>query len=461
MAEQFFDTIDVFEKRSEAAGVWNYCPGALKHGLSTPVPQLDPNEPLEKPIWPKGKSNPVFVSPIYSTLETNIPKELMRFGDKPFPADSQILPPHTTVKKYLNEYAEEVRRFIRFETQVDDLRRNGSNANAWTLSAKNLRTGISETYSYDAVVVASGHYDVPYTPDISGIKEWNETYPGAISHSKFFDSPDDFRDKKVIVIGNSASGIDIGSQISTVSKGKVLASQRSESFLVPSTASDKENFPEIVEFLPAAQGTRAVRFADGRIESDIDAIVFCTGYLYSFPFLSSLDPPLITDGRRTLNTYQHLFYTYDPTLALPALPQRVIPFPLSENQAAVYARVWSGRLALPSLTEMEDWERSTVAEKGNGTSFHLLHFPLDANYMNLLYEWAAQALPRPGLINNGNGKVANYWGDKEKWWRQLFPEIRRAFIAKGEARKQITSLEKLGYDFEQWKQSQEQSSTKL
>ncbi|PLB51906.1 FAD/NAD(P)-binding domain-containing protein [Aspergillus steynii IBT 23096] len=461
LAEKVFDTIDVFEKRSAAAGVWNYCPGALKQGLSTPVPQLDPNEPLEKPIWPKGKSDPVFVSPIYSTLETNIPKELMSFGDKPFPADSQVLPQHSTVKKYLDDYAEEVRSFIRFETQVEDVRRNGSEASAWTLSTRDLRTGVSNTHGYDAVVVASGHYDVPYTPDITGIKEWNENYPGVISHSKFFDSPDDFRDKKVIVVGSSASGIDIGSQISTVSKGKLLASQRSESFLVPSTAADKEYFPEIVEFLPATQGTRAVRFANGRVESEIDAIVFCTGYLYSFPFLSSLDPPLITDGRRTLNTYQHLFYTYDPTLVLPALPQRVIPFPLSENQAAVYARVWSGRLALPSLIEMEDWEKLTVAQKGNGTSFHLLPFPLDANYMNFLYEWASQASPRPGLLNDGNGKVGNYWGEQEKWLRQLFPEIRREFIAKGEARKRITSLEKLGYDFEQWKRSQEESSVKL
>ncbi|EAW14768.1 putative flavin dependent monooxygenase [Aspergillus clavatus NRRL 1] len=459
LAEKCFEKIDVFEKRGSVGGVWNYTPAAVKSGLVTPVPQVNPNALLDGPIWhPTGDNEetlqPTFVSPVYSTLVTNIPKDLMAYGDKSFPPECQVLPKYSTVRQYLEEYAKDVKDLIQFETEVLDVRSEGQTRNNWSVTTRNLRTRAELTESYDAVVVASGHFNVPYLPDIPGITEWNDSYPGIILHSKSYDSPEPFHDKKVIVVGSSASGLDIGGQISPVSKGQLLVSQRTEPNASLATE-DKTYFPEIVEFLPPASHKRAVRFADGRIETDIDAIVFCTGYFYSFPFLSSLDPPVIGDGRRTLNTYQHLFYIYNPTLVFPVLPQRVIPFPLSENQAAIFSRVWSGRLSLPSTAEMKAWEDFTLAEKGDGTAFHLMHFPLDAEYINFLYNWATKAKPRQGLVNSGQGKQGNLWGGKERWMRQMFPEIRRKFIAKGEDCHNITSLAQLGYDYEDWKDTQE------
>ncbi|PWY79637.1 FAD/NAD(P)-binding domain-containing protein [Aspergillus heteromorphus CBS 117.55] len=461
LAEKHFERVDVFEKRSSAGGVWNYCPGTLKENLITAVPQLDPNRPLEEPLWyptagQEKPLEPVFVSPLYKHLDTNIPKELMGYGDQSFEPDSQVFPKHFTVKKYLDEYAEEIRDIIRFETQVVDLRKAGGVADPWSLTTKSLREGTEKTHSYDAVVVASGHYDVPYTPDILGISDWNTRYPGIISHSRLFDSAEFFRQKKVIVVGTSASGLDIGNQISEVCKGALLISQRSESPLAPTVPSPNKIYrPEIVEFLPPGSHERAVRFADGHIEQDIDAIVFCTGYLYSFPFLPSLERPVISNGRRAQNTYQHLFYIYDPTLVFPALPQRIIPLPLSENQAAVFARVWSGRLSLPAQDEMRAWEDSTIAEKGNETPFHFLSFPLDADYLNFFHDWAARAEPRQGLANDGNGKQCNYWGEKQKWIRRMLPEIKRTFLEKAQERDSIKTLEQLGYDFEKWKREQD------
>lgn len=398
------------------------------------------------------------MSPVYERLETNIPKELMRYSDKPFPSDAQLFPKHPTVREYLEEYAEDVKHLVQFETQVLDLRSQGSGVDTWALTTRSLRTGFKKTEPYDAVVVSNGHYTVPYLPDIAGIESWNKAYPGVISHSKFYDSPEPFRGKKVVVVGNSASGIDIGSQINQVSKGKLLLSSKTaETLFSGTTETDKFDCPEIVEFLPPSSHERGIRFADGRIEEEVDAIVFCTGYFYSYPFLSSLDPPVVTDGERTLNVYQHLFYTNNPTLVFPVLPQRIIPFPLSENQAAVFARVWSGRLSLPSRAGMKAWEDATVAERGDGKAFHLLPFPLDADYLNYLYDWAAKAKRRPTLANDGNGKQGVRWGEKERWLRALFPQIRKAFVGRGEQRSSIRNLEELGFDFEQWKREQEQS----
>ena len=463
LAEKYFGQIDVFEQRSSVGGAWNYSPGASKTGMSSPVPQLNPHEPAEEPIWinsPEGASEPVFVSPVYDKLETNIPKELMRYSDKAFSAESQLFPKHRTVKAYLEEYAADINNLIHFGTQVKDVRLKDSSMNTWDLTVTNLYTGVETTSTYDAVVVASGHFTVPYLPDIQGIREWDEKYPHSISHSKFYDSPEPFRGLKVVVVGSSASGLDIGAQINEVTKGKLIVSQRSESYLSASASTDTIIRPEIVEFLPPIEYDRGIRFADGHIEKEVDAVVFCTGYLYSYPFLTSLEPPVVTNGWRTMSVYQHLFYIEHPTLVFPGLAQRVIPFPISENQAAVFSRVWSGRLNLPSKDDMIAWQVSEVEQKGNGKAFHILPFPMDADYMNFLYDWASRAEPRPGLMNNGSGKHGTHWGARERWMRSLFPNIRRAFVQKGARRSEIKTLSEIGFDFDAWRLENEQEQNK-
>lgn len=433
--------------------MWNHAPGVLKKDKVIPVPQLDPNEPVEGHMWypssqKDGKQEATFISPVYDTLETNLPKELMRFSDLPFPPDVPVLPPHGVVQKYLDDYAQDIKNLIRFETQVNDLRPSSSDSQKWELTTESLRAGTNETSIYDAVVVASGHYDTVYLPDFLGIREWNKAYPGVISHSKFYDSPSSFKDKKVLVVGNGASGIDIGAQISKVSKGSLLRTERSESYLQAGSTPGEVMYPEIVEFLSPASHDRAVRFADGRIESNLDSIVFCTGYLYAFPFLRSLDHPVITDGRRVANTYQHIFYKYNPTLAFPVMTQRIVPFPFSESQAAVVARVWSGRLTLPSQDERKAWEDNLIAERGTGAYFHFLPYPQDVDVMDMLYDWAADAEKRPGLTNDGIGKLPPYWSNYERFLRENALHIRKAFIAKGEDRSSFKSAAELGFTLE-------------
>lgn len=414
---------------------------------------MSPHQPLEDPIWHKTDTGreATFISPLYERLETNVPTVLLGYSDKPFASDVQLFPKYDILAKYQEEYAEEIKHLIHFETQVVQVTPKASAGNSWVVTTKDLQSGQISSRDYDAVVVASGHYNVPYVPAIEGIETWNKTYPGTISHSKFYDSPEGFRDKKVIVVGNLASGIDIGAQIVPVSKGRLIASVQSKSDIVLGPVTDRDEYPEIIEFLSPDTHNRGVRFKDGRIEEDIDAIVFCTGYLYSFPFLSSLNPPVVDDGKRTLNVYHHLFYIDNPTLVFPVVVQRGLPFQLSENQAAVFARVFSGRLSLPSKSEMRAWEASRIAKNGNGKEFHIIQFPEDAKYLNFLYDWALKASPRQGLENDGKGKLGVRWGEREKWVRERFPEIKRAFVSKGEKRHSIRSVQDLGFDFDQWK----------
>jgi cation diffusion facilitator CzcD-associated flavoprotein CzcO len=49
--------------------------------------------------------------------------------------------------------------------------------------------------TFDAVVVASGHYWVPYVPDIEGLDQFEKTRPGSVVHSKHFRGRDLFHGK--------------------------------------------------------------------------------------------------------------------------------------------------------------------------------------------------------------------------------------------------------------------------
>lgn len=472
-AEKAFSRIALFEQRPRDGGIWNYTSDERSEDLFT-VPQTNPAGKNQDPIWKDSTTNgdttavangtakhPTFVSPIYERLETNIPRGLMGFKGLDWPEESQLFPKHQTVLQYISDYGKDVQDLIRYSTQVTNvLPTSTSPSSQWTVSSLDLHTSSVTTETFDAVIVANGHFITPYIPDIPGIAEWNKTYAGRISHSKYYRRPEEFQDKKVVVVGNSASGADISNQIAEHCTLPLLWSSKSTNLFVSATPTDarRRELPPIKRFLSA---TRGVEFEDGTRVDDIDAIVFATGYFYSLPFLADVTPQLITDGARVNNTYMHLFSSARPTLAFLALPQRVIPFPTAEAQAAVLARVYSGRLALPPLAEMQEWERERIEAVGDGRAFHLLPFPQDGQNINELAAWAARAPTREGLENDGHGMMPPVWGEWEFWCRENFPAIRQAFGKLGEKRFATRTLEEVGFSFEEYKRRKAEEDGKL
>lgn len=196
LAEKKFEDIDIFEQRESLGGVWNYTADTVDWLPS--VPLTDPLEPLEEPKWRTDGSakHPIFISAMYDKLETNIPQSLMQFSDFPFPSDLQLFPPHESVLQYIQDYGAEVLELVQFGTQVTDVELLSSGErSSWIVRTKNLISHCVSVKKYDAVVIASGHYNVPYVPDIRGISLWNEVYPRSISHSKFFRSSHRFANK--------------------------------------------------------------------------------------------------------------------------------------------------------------------------------------------------------------------------------------------------------------------------
>ncbi|KAF9691128.1 hypothetical protein EKO04_010860 [Ascochyta lentis] len=474
-AEKAFSKIVLFEQRPRDGGIWNYTSEERDEDLFT-VPQTNPSGKNQEPIWKHEMSGPThnesngvngvskypaFVSPMYERLETNIPRGLMGFKDLDWPQDSQLFPKHQTVLKYIEDYGRDVQDTVRYATQITDVTPTCEDpASSWSVTSRDLKTSATKTETYDAVIVANGHFITPYIPEIRNIADWNKAHPGVISHSKYYRRPEEFTGKKVVVVGNSASGADISNQIAEHCALPLLWSSKSTNLFVSATPTDsrRHELPPIKAFHPS---TRGVEFEDGTVETDVDAIVFATGYFYSLPFLAKVEPKLITDGSHVNHTYKHLFYAAQPTLSFLALPQRVIPFPVAEAQASVLARVYSGRLPLPPLSEMENWEQETKAEAGDGRAFHLLPFPKDGQYINELSDWALSAPAKDELDNEGRGMVPPRWGEWEFWCRENFPAIRQAFGKLGEKRFETRSLQEVGFSYDEYKKGKAKEDAKL
>ena len=237
------------------------------------IPQTSPHTGLPRPRWSKSGSRingqgvdagsrPDFLSPLYDRLETNIPRGLMGFSDLDWPRDRPLFPTHDQVLEYIEEYAKDVEHLVSVGTQVVDARQE--KGHRWRVKTQQVtpeeNAAVSEE-TFDAVAVASGHFDVPYIPPVSGMEEWNKAYPEVITHSKFYRKPEDYAGRKVIVVGNSASGVDIGAQIATTCKAPLLHSLDVDLCAEAEETQARVNKPRIEEFL---QQDRSVKFADGR-----------------------------------------------------------------------------------------------------------------------------------------------------------------------------------------------------
>lgn len=177
-------------------------------------------------------------------------------------------------------------------------------------------------------------------------------------------------------------------------------------------------------------------------------------------------------GSRLHGTYQQIFFTPHPTLSFLTLPWNIVPFPVAEAQAAAIARVYSGRLALPSEERCWAWEHSWEAREGigKGKGFHRLATPRDVDYINDLWQWCQEAEPAPKFTNGDAapdtlhdfadpldvqvaadrkavtiGKEPPYWDHYMRWLRLTVPEIKKAFADRGSERHAVRTLEELGF----------------
>uniref|UniRef100_A0A3Q3VS32 Flavin-containing monooxygenase n=1 Tax=Mola mola TaxID=94237 RepID=A0A3Q3VS32_MOLML len=343
---------------------------------------------------------------IYHSVIINTSKEMMCFSDFPIPAHFPNYMHNSLVMEYFRMYADnfQLTRHIRFNTKVLQVRQRSdfSHSGQWDVETEN-DDGKKEKHIFDAVMICIGHHCHPNMPleDFPGI----DTFKGKYFHSRDYKTPEEWRDKKVVVMGIGNSGGDIAVELSRFTKQVYLSTRRgawvfnrvSENGLPRDMVNNRavvfmrkilpfeflcsvaerrlnqrfdhslynlkpkhrlfSQHPTVNDELPnrILSGTvqvkpnvrrfqgSSVEFDDGSVVEDVDLVVFATGYRFAFPFLAS---HVISVTQNKVSLYKYVFPPEldRPTLAIIGLVQPIgATMPVSEMQPDGPPRVFKGK----------------------------------------------------------------------------------------------------------------------
>uniref|UniRef100_A0A1A7YM31 Flavin-containing monooxygenase n=1 Tax=Iconisemion striatum TaxID=60296 RepID=A0A1A7YM31_9TELE len=352
---------------------------------------------------------------IYHSVIINTSKEMMSFSDFPIPEEFPNFMHNSLIMDYFRMYADhfQLTKQIRFNTKVLQIKQRSdfSRSGQWDVETEN-KDGKREKHIFDAVMICIGHHCQPNLPlhDFPGI----ESFKGKYFHSRDYKTPEEWRNKKVVVIGIGNSGGDIAVELSRVTKQLYLSTRRGAWILnrvwergIPldlhfnrvvdffrrilpfgffcslgeSQVNHRFNHalynlkpqhrlfsqhPTLNDELPNRilsgtvqvkpnirrfQGSR-VEFEDGSIVEDVDLVVFATGYKFSYPFLTS-SVVSVTENKASLYKYVFPPELDHPTLAIIGLVQPLgAIMPISEMQARWATRVFKDCIKLPPSAAM-------------------------------------------------------------------------------------------------------------
>ncbi|TVU40253.1 hypothetical protein EJB05_13706, partial [Eragrostis curvula] len=297
-------------------------------------------------------------SGIYASLRLIVPREAMSFSDFPFyprdGGDARRYPGHGEFLRYIRDFCDKfgLMDAVRLNTRVLCVAQTGDGDSRWLVRSCTQRgkddDAVVTEEVFDAVVVAVGQYAHPRLPTINGMDKWRRRQ----LHSHSYRVPDSFRDEVVVIVGCKESGKDIALDLSKVAK-EVRISVKSVDGVdagVLKIVSRHHNL-HLHGQIDCLCEDGTVVFADGtRVVAD--AVIYCTGYSYSFPFLDT-GGAVTVDDNRVGPLYEHTFPpALAPSLSFVGVPKKLIVPLFYEIQARWIAQVLSSRRTLPPVEEM-------------------------------------------------------------------------------------------------------------
>ena len=401
----------LFERSSICGGVWHFdsrtAPDPAfpnekssignyevmsENVYSTPSLELEDFDAMEVSHAPPG--------PCYAGLMNNVSTPLMKTTLGDWPPETPDFVSHNVIEEYIQHISEMngVVAITKYNTRVENVQKQNEVWKLRTTSLNKTSSGprLYERNSYfDAVVVASGHYNVPRIHDTPGLSKWKALWPDRIQHSKSYRNPKTFEGKTILLIGAGVSSCDIARESSRHAK-HIYQSSRGGALDLPAsflpanaTRIGAIRSFDVVPNMKSQARARAsipasITLQDGRKLCGIDHVILCTGYMTSYPFLRHLhsdntlgheadDEILVTaEGSMIHNLHKDVFYIPDPSLAFVGTPYHIATFSLFEFQAQAVARVFAGKAKLASPQAMRDEYNLRVASKGLGRDFHSL-----------------------------------------------------------------------------------------
>ena len=165
-------------------------------------------------------------SSVYENTHLISSKNWSEFEDYPMPVDYPDYPNHLQLQRYFEDYAKHfgVYSGIKFEHTVMKVER--VNSDNWRVSYHD-EIGNEKSENFEYVMVANGHHNVPKYPSYPG------NYTGTFLHSHDFKYlKEEWRNKRILVIGAGNSACDIAVEASRISK-TVHMSMRSPQWIFP------------------------------------------------------------------------------------------------------------------------------------------------------------------------------------------------------------------------------------
>jgi cation diffusion facilitator CzcD-associated flavoprotein CzcO len=187
----------------------NLPPGDLE-ALATRASDVPLPTPTKLPArQPKLAQARYAESSVYPYLETNVDSLAMSFSQEAIPetrsrlsvskhGDDTPFRSHAVIRGYVESLVRRsgYEKLVSYNTSVESAEKVG---NEWRLVLRKDGNigGEDEWWEewFDAVVVASGHFNVPYIPRIEGLAALEREHPGSVKHSKMFRGRDAYKGK--------------------------------------------------------------------------------------------------------------------------------------------------------------------------------------------------------------------------------------------------------------------------
>lgn len=189
-------------------------------------------------VWEPARS--------YPEIQTQSPKELYRYTDKPMPDSYPEWPKGPQVHAYLTDYAKNhgLMPRMRLNTTVAGMARRSSGLPGWTLEIRNPDGGVT-TEDFDFVAVCTGQFNERQTISHPG-EEAFKAAGGTILHSAEHTDPALVKGKKVVVLGGSKSATDIAVSSVNADAGEVNLVYREPVWRIPYFIGGLVNFKRIL-----------------------------------------------------------------------------------------------------------------------------------------------------------------------------------------------------------------------
>lgn len=184
-------------------------------------------------------------SPLYESCNFICSRDGGGFIGYPMPKSYPIYPRWDQIRDYVHAFTKDtgLDELITYGADVTEARPvSDERGDYWVVTRAD-----GHTTEYRGVVYAGGAQWDPYIPEIPGI----ETFTGEVIHSARYDSPRQFRDKRVLVVGAGNSGVDIVSDAAFHADKAYLSTRRGYWFFpklafgtaVPDIFQGKEHIP--------------------------------------------------------------------------------------------------------------------------------------------------------------------------------------------------------------------------